>query len=98
MRRALLVFTLLAAGCAGQGNATPSTPDPALEMTPKARFAEASPQVTKYLQALAMNKPLVAQDLAGTDAPGYDEPSLSGLRAWFARLPIGRLSVSSSLY
>jgi hypothetical protein len=99
MRRALLVvFALLAAGCAGQGNAALSTPDPALTMTPKARFVEARPGVTKYLQALAMDRPLEAQDLAGTDATGYDEPSLSALRAWFARLPIGRLSVTSSLY
>ena len=44
--------------------------DPALAMTPKARFAAAKPEVTKYLQALAMDKPLVAQQLAGSDAPG----------------------------
>ncbi len=99
MRRVpLVVFALLVAGCAGGGKAAPSTPDPALAMTPKARFAAAKPEVTKYLQALAMDKPLVAQQLAGSDAPGYDEPSLSALRAWFARLPIGQLHTTATLY
>ena len=99
MRSALLVVVVvLAAGCAGGGKAAPSTPDPALGMTPKERFAAAEPDVAKYLQALAMKKPLVAQELAGSDAPGYDEPSLSALRAWFERLPIGQLRVTSTLY
>jgi hypothetical protein len=100
MRRALmLVVALLAAGCAGGGgNGAPSAPDPALKMTPKQRFAEAKPQVAKYLTALATDQPLVAQQLAGSDAEGFDEPSLSDLRAWFARLPIGQLKVTAGPY
>jgi hypothetical protein len=62
----LAVFALLAAGCAGGGKAAPSTPT-GWRLTPKARFAAAKPEVTKYLQALAMDKPLVAQQLAGSD-------------------------------
>ncbi|HEY0388314.1 MAG TPA: hypothetical protein VGC71_07730 [Gaiellales bacterium] len=99
-RMASICLTALAAALAcscGVGGATaPASSGPSVASLSTAdRFRAAEPAVETYLRALALNRPLDAQPVVQAAGTYADQQTLSDLRAWFGRLPIGAVRMSA---
>jgi hypothetical protein len=91
------LVAVLACACGMGGDATPaaSGPSQVASLTTAQRFHEARPAVEAYVRALALNRPLDAQRVVQAAGTYADQQTLSDLRTWFGRLPIGDVRMTA---